>query len=246
MDSQKLAIPFDISENLRRQVLKLCRLSALGRLSSAISHDTSNALTVISGNAQIIQLNIDNLDHNELLAWSDEILDQVERIQKTTRLAGSFSTRLTETIEEINPADSIKRSIFAIKRLCALHNIEIVFNPYIDLNTIRYDATILDFILLELCFYFLSEKYSKNQIVFKLEDTKDVLKIKISLLIKHRQNEEKYNFEKDTIQSDLLNVLIVLDSYGGHININKESNALTFELTIPRSKKALLLHVSGC
>ncbi len=96
---------------------KLCltfgRLAALGLLSSAIMHDIRNALTVLSGNVQILLMKGDRADRIEIMQRLERAMAQIERIENQIGRADSFSRRTVGGVREFLPEPAVENAIFA-------------------------------------------------------------------------------------------------------------------------------------
>jgi K+-sensing histidine kinase KdpD len=95
--------------------LKNARLATLGLLSSAIMHDTRNALTILSGNIQILLMKGEEVETSEIKDRLEKSLLQVERIEAQIKRAESFTRRAAGTIQTIIPDSAVENALFFVE-----------------------------------------------------------------------------------------------------------------------------------
>ena len=95
--------------------LRYAGLATLGQLASAIMHDTRNALTILSGNLQILLMKGAKVEMSEVLDRIEKSLHQVERIESQINRAESFSRRARGTIENIAPNSVVENALFFVE-----------------------------------------------------------------------------------------------------------------------------------
>lgn len=101
-------------DELAQHCLELNRLASLGRLSSAIMHDLRNALTVLSGNIQILAMKGDRASADEIADRLNRMTAQLERMQGQIERADSFSRRAAGTKYPVPPERVIGNALFAL------------------------------------------------------------------------------------------------------------------------------------
>ncbi len=156
---------FSLPEDFENYCLHVSRLAALGASSSAIMHEIGNALTVISGNAQILLLKGERATPEDIATRHRRIQDYVERIQACIDRVGSFSERTAGTVKKISPLRAVRNALFAVERRCSNLDIKIDADLNQERGQITCDPTLLEFLLIELISFFTNKKAASGKLV---------------------------------------------------------------------------------
>lgn len=98
---------------LEEYILTFARLASLGLQSSAIMHEVRNALTVLSGNVQILQMKGDRTTIEEVQQRLERMMAQIDRMEKSIGRVESFSRRTEGSARQVNPDTLIQNALFA-------------------------------------------------------------------------------------------------------------------------------------
>lgn len=233
MNEHKLTIPIEIPDRLRKFLIEICRMGSLGNISSAIMHDIGNALTVISGNSQLIQLKRGNIEFEEIHNKIDSILDQVTRVHNLIKRVGSFSGRSKENVNLLNPRSALDNVIFAIERKCSISDVEFVFTKGEFESAVKYDPSLLDYIFFESFVLFLQD-FVKNGRLFVteyLENGKWCVNAQFESDVFFNQLNDIW--DPGDLDHRLIGVAVSLDEYGGSSTLFSDSNTLGWKIEIP-------------
>ena len=119
-----------------KRIQRIQRLEAVGRLAGGIAHEFNNLLTAISGNAELIEMNLEE-DNSNLKALS-VILANVERASELTSQLLTFSGRQTFTVRETELNAMLDDMRGLIHRLAG-QNVEIDFRLDPAIPTVKID-----------------------------------------------------------------------------------------------------------
>jgi PAS domain S-box-containing protein len=97
----------DMTDEMKRREssLRLQKLEAVGQLTGGIAHDFNNLLTIISGNLELLEGTIENLDDRELLSRAMRAADSGARL---TRRLLTFARRRQLAPEMINLNEQVR------------------------------------------------------------------------------------------------------------------------------------------
>ncbi len=102
------------------------RLSAVGRMASAIIHDIKNPMGTLRMYAQVIKKKTDNAEAGQL---ADEMIRQVDRFVNMTQEILDFSRGVSEIhLEEVEIGEMMESVVQFIEKDLARKNIQIVRN----------------------------------------------------------------------------------------------------------------------
>ena len=147
---RRLTSPGNLPVGLREFCLKFSRVASLGMVSSAIMHDFRNSLTVVSGNVQIILLKQGRLPQPEIVQRLGKVMKQIERITGSFDRVGSFSRRAAGEVTEVNPYAALDNAIFGLNREIDARQAVLTRSGDDTQGKIRCDASLFEFVLLEL------------------------------------------------------------------------------------------------
>jgi len=214
----------------------LCRISALGYMSSAIMHDIGNALTVISGNVQIMQMKRDGLDTDDLNSRLNLIMDQISRIENTIGRVGSFGSRLTGKKAEVNPYQTLNNALFAFKRRTLLDGLDVEFPDEKKQLLLYYDPSILEFIFLEMLMLFINVLKGKGKLRINTAKSSEFWSVSAELE-QPSTYADQIKFWKDEKLPDLLiGTLSALGIKGGNVTLYGDEIGVGWKLSFPVNK----------
>mgnify|MGYP006278190445 CR=1 FL=1 len=132
---------------LKRQFQRAQKLDGIGKLAGGIAHDFNNLITVITGQAQIAEMEIENDHpvHNNLI----EIIKATERAAKLTSQLLVFSRKQPMHKKPLNINNVIEDLSTMLKRLIG-ENINIHFDLTEDLWYIKGDESNIEQIIMNL------------------------------------------------------------------------------------------------
>lgn len=134
-------------EKLQQQLFQSQKMESIGRLAGGLAHDFNNLLTAISGFAELI---FEQLDENDPLKRDIEaILRSAQSGSQLTNQLLVFSQKQIFSPKTIEINQEILRSEMILKRLLG-EDIELIFHPGDNLKYVRFDATQLEQILVNL------------------------------------------------------------------------------------------------
>ena len=230
--SIRLTPPKGLPEGLEEYCLNFSRLIALGVMSSAIMHEIGNALTVISGNAQIILYKKGDLKPDDILNRIQKVQDQVDRIQDTIQRVGSFSARAEGTMQNVSPESIIDNALYAFDKRCNLIGIAIERDIAPSSCDILCDSALLEFMILELLASFWGGKAPIGTLSARGEN----LETGWALTLAFRPHENVNAFQPSTQDFTLLITLLALDKMKGELNFIKGKDSVGWKLLIPWKK----------
>ncbi len=116
----------DVSEmrQLQASLFRSANLAAVGQLASSIAHEINNPLTVTIGNAQILQLDMDESDSNYQLAA--RIVDAGMRMRHTVQNLLDFSSQEGYQFDWIDLAETVEDALTLIAHPLRKGNICVV------------------------------------------------------------------------------------------------------------------------
>ena len=226
-----LVKPANIPDNISDYCLDLCRIAALGYMSSPIMHDIGNALTVISGNSQIIQIKKNNQTIDQIQVRIETILDQITRIQNTTDRVGSFGARLSGVLKRIDPALPVNNALYALSRRFSLAGIGFETNIVKKRAVIFCDPSILEFIFIEFLSLFL--KVPINDSNLKVDSSSDNNNFYVEAWLKPSKIEQKLfeHWDDPNLELKLFTPLAGLEGSGGSAKLFKNNESVGWCLT---------------
>lgn len=234
-----LSPPANIPDWVEDYLTSFCRVIALGYMSSAIIHEIGNALTVISGNSQIIQIKKAEMEREDILARIDRVVDQVFRIQGVLSRVGSLSSRLAGHKREIDPHISLDNVLYTFHRKCNLAGLELVTDILEDDYTVFFDQSLLEFVLLELFALFLpgfSHLDCRGTINVAAGSDETQWKLESKLTIADKCQEIIERWESLEFERSLAVPLLIIDAVKGQVKVFNAGKSFGWRLTIPRKQ----------
>jgi two-component system NtrC family sensor kinase len=115
----------DVSEmrQLQASLFRSANLAAIGQLAASIAHEINNPLTVVTGNAQLLQMEIDESDSNYEL--SNRIRESGARMQRIVQNLLDFSSQETYQFDWIEVEETIEDALALIAHPLRKANIQV-------------------------------------------------------------------------------------------------------------------------
>ena len=162
-------------QKILEQFLQAQKMEAIGRLAGGVAHDFNNILTVIMGNAEIMQMKLNNQNtKNEEL---QEIINASRRAANLTRQLLLFSRKQAMNFEKVNINDLVLNLKKMLIRLIG-EDTELVFDLAEDIEPIKGDVGQIEQIILNLVVNARDAIGENGKIVIKTETT-DIMDNKI-------------------------------------------------------------------
>ncbi|NQT33682.1 hypothetical protein HQ587_00720 [bacterium] len=229
----RLELPESLPSGLDEFTQKLSRLAALGLISGFIMHEIRNVMAIISGNTQIIQIKGEKLGSQDTTHRLDQILEQIERIQNILNRIGGFTARAQGEIVEVQPDRTVINSISALDRMFENRGLKVTESLRENEKTILCDASLFDFLLLQL----LETCIPKERSVGKIEVTSSskAKKWEMKLILRPEENEEDFysNFIERVSGFGLTAVLMALKAVKGELFLLSGPDDYGFRLIVP-------------
>jgi len=134
-------------KELERRLEQARRMEAVGRLAGGVAHDFNNMLSIILGNAQLLQGALE--PRSPLAGYAGEIIDAARRAGDLTRQLLAFARRQTASPRVIDLNEFIESQEKMLRRLIR-EDIEITFVPAEDLWHVKIDPGQAEQILINL------------------------------------------------------------------------------------------------
>ncbi len=143
-----LGVGRDISERkrLEEQLLQAQKMEAIGQLSGGIAHDFNNILTVIHGNASLLQF---ELRGGESVEYARQILQAAERAAGLTRQLLLFSRKQVMQTKALNLNEVVANITKMLQRILGEH-ISLNSHYASNLPLVRGDAGMFEQVLVNL------------------------------------------------------------------------------------------------
>ena len=137
----------DERKKLQSRLAQAQKMEAIGTLAGGIAHDFNNILTVITGYATLLQMQIENT--NPLRKYADQILSATQKAANLTMGLLAFSRKQPMILNPVDINDVVKDTEKLLKRLLTEDiTLETSLTP--DSITVMADTTQIDQILFNL------------------------------------------------------------------------------------------------
>ena len=105
-----LAVVRDISErkNMDAHLMKIKQLEAVKTLSEGVAHEFNNALNVVTGNIELLQMALS--DHDVVNTFDQEVSGSIKRLQRLTKQLHAYARGGNYKAENLNLNDIIKNT----------------------------------------------------------------------------------------------------------------------------------------
>ncbi|WP_321416190.1 PAS domain S-box protein [uncultured Desulfobacter sp.] len=135
-------------EELQRQLIQAQKMESVGRLAGGVAHDFNNMLSIILGNIELVQDDID--PDSSLFSNICEVKKAALRSADLTRQLLAFARRQTVSPKILNPNHAIDGMLKMLKRLIG-EDIDLLWCPKKHLWSVKIDPSQIDQILANLC-----------------------------------------------------------------------------------------------
>jgi hypothetical protein len=129
--------------------LELVRFAAVGLLSSAIMHEVRNAMTVISGNLQMLLAFQQTAEADRNLKY-EMMLEQAFRVEKALNRVESFSARIGGREQTADPVSAVRNALFMFHHYEPGYGYEIVTELRDSPKMVECEAMLLEFLVFQL------------------------------------------------------------------------------------------------
>ena len=136
-----------LADNFRTQMRNTERLAAVGGMAAGVAHEINNPLSIIRGQAQLLLMREKDPDRQNRLRIIDE---QSHRISKTLTELMGIARPHKPTIESVNVADILSRTLAMFKHRFLHRHVECEEHYDDDLPLIKADPDSLQEIFLNL------------------------------------------------------------------------------------------------
>ena len=135
-------------EKLQALLIQAQKMESIGRLAGGVAHDFNNMLSVILGNAEILSQNLEP-SHGSIENLK-EIRKAVEKSKSLTRQLLVFAREQAVSPKIVDLNQAIEGMLKMVERLIG-ENIELLWQPDMDLWPVKIDPSQVDQILANLC-----------------------------------------------------------------------------------------------
>lgn len=135
-------------EKLQGQLIQAQKMESVGRLAGGVAHDFNNMLSIILGNIEMVQEDIDQ--DSPLLPRINEVKKAAQRSADLTRQLLAFARKQTISPKVLNPNLTIEGMLKMLERLIG-EDIDLLWRPKQDVWPVKLDPSQIDQILANLC-----------------------------------------------------------------------------------------------
>ncbi len=242
----------DITEKviLEKYVILSEKLVAKGEMAASIGHELNNYLTIISNNAELMQINMDRDKFDKARENSSRVIENITKMKRFTDGLMDFSKLETEMVY-YDPKLLIENLLFSIKPQKKFNRVDVSFTCDDVLPEVNMDVGQIQQVLLNLL----------NNAVDALGDAKSPC-IKISCChkksgdmvhisvadngcgmteeVRSKVFENRFTTKPDGHGLGLANSLKIIENHGGTITVEStagEGTAFTVQLPVDGGKK---------
>ena len=113
----------ELDRTYRAGLAQAEKLASLGQLTTSIAHEIKNPLSGIIGALRVLEADAADSDPNKAILG--KLLAQTDRLAKTAVELLEFARPLRPTIDEVDPADLLDRTIFFVERQALAQKVEL-------------------------------------------------------------------------------------------------------------------------
>ncbi|MBM3325419.1 MAG: hypothetical protein FJY65_00340 [Calditrichaeota bacterium] len=210
-------------------------IAALGVLASAIMHDTRNALSIITGNAQLLQMKGASIDAEEYERRLELIVCQIERIERALGRVESFRMRAEGKDGQTTAIQALDNTIFALKSYRPDTSVTIEGRTDLPEYNLACPAGTAEFVLIESMLDLLRLKPEPPHLSIASDWNDSGLRLLIGLIQPSALNAADMDAESTPFHELWLNVIAL--RFGGKLTKEPDHNAFRWDLFIPWEKK---------
>ena len=141
----------DIFQNLKEtqeQLIQASKMTALGQLTSAISHELNQPLTGIKGFAQATLMDMEK--NNPLRSSLNKIVKQADRMDRIIQHVRFFAKKSEFVMKELDANQPIENTLMLLNEQLRVHNIRVKKSLAENLPLIKADRNQLEQVFLNL------------------------------------------------------------------------------------------------
>ena len=135
-------------KQLETQLQQSQKLEAIGQLAGGVAHDFNNMLSVILGYSELILINLNPED--KLYGYIQEINKAARRSADLTTQLLAFARKQAITPQALDLNEAVRNMLKMLRRLIG-ENVDLIWKPGANLETIYVDPAQIDQILANLC-----------------------------------------------------------------------------------------------
>lgn len=236
----------DITENviLEKYVILSEKLVAKGEMAASIGHELNNFLSIISNNAELIQINIDREEYDKVGKNIRSVVDNVGKIKRFTNGLMDFSKLETEMVK-FDIKHLIDDVLFTIKTQRRFAQIEMQMSCEEDLPEVNVDVGQIQQVLLNLLNNAADAMADSENPIIELKcslgEKSEFLVITVSdngegipEKIKEKVFEPNFTTKKSGHGLGLANCLKIIKNHEGDIRVDSvEGKGTTFTISLP-------------
>jgi len=240
----------DITEKviLEKYVILSEKLVAKGEMAASIGHELNNYLTIISNNAELMDINIKREQMDKARENSRQIIENVGKIKRFTDGLMDFSKLETEMVS-YEMKHLIENLLFSIKTQRKFKGVTIDQSYDGDLPEIHIDVGQIQQVLLNLMNNavdaMLGEKDPHIGIVVRFDHDRQMMEIKLtdngqgmSPEVQEKVFQSHFTTKADGHGLGLANSRKIIKNHGGEISVQSAvGQGTTFTLLLPQNKK---------
>ncbi|MCP4570055.1 MAG: GAF domain-containing protein [FCB group bacterium] len=237
----------DVTEKvvLEKYVILSEKLVAKGEMAASIGHELNNYLTIISNNAELMQINIDRQKYDKMQRNCNQVVENIDKMKRFTDGLMDFSKLETEMVN-YDIKHLIENLLFSIKSQQRFKgvNIRLSFDP--DLTEISIDVGQIQQVLLNLLNNAVEAMPDVDEpridISCRFDHDRDTLKIDVadnghgmSEEVRQKLFQSHFTTKKDGHGLGLANSRKIILNHKGDITVDStENKGTTFSIVLPR------------
>lgn len=237
----------DVTEKvvLEKYVILSEKLVAKGEMAASIGHELNNYLTIISNNAELMQINIDRQMYDKMQRNCNQVVENIDKMKRFTDGLMDFSKLETEMVN-YDIKHLIENLLFSIKSQQRFKgvNISLSFDP--DLGEISIDVGQIQQVLLNLLNNAVEAMIDVDDpridISCRFNHDRDIMIIEIadnghgmSEEVRQKLFQSHFTTKKDGHGLGLANSRKIILNHKGDITVDStENQGTTFSIVLPR------------
>ncbi|MFH1136320.1 MAG: transporter substrate-binding domain-containing protein [Pseudomonadota bacterium] len=154
--------------SLEGQLLQSQKMESVGRLAGGVAHDFNNMLSVIIGNAELAQAQLET--EHPLRLNLEEILNAGKRSADLTRQLLAFARKQTIKPLVLDLNETVEKMLQMLRRLLG-EDINVLWKPTANPWPVRMDPAQIDQIMANLCVNARYAILGQGQVVIETENT---------------------------------------------------------------------------
>ncbi len=237
----------DITEKvvLEKYVILSEKMVAKGEMAASIGHELNNYLTIISTNAELMQINLDRQDLDKALQNSSQVIENITRMKRFTDGLMDFSKLETEMVS-YDIRHLIDNLLFSIKSQKKFKGIKISTNYASSLPEINIDVGQIQQVLLNLLNNavdaMLDVPRPEIKITCRYDNSADILELKVSDNgqgmspdVQRKLFQAHFTTKEHGHGLGLVNSFKIIKNHSGDIRVDSaEGKGTSFTIILPR------------